>query len=208
MPAYLVVCGGKTLEAPDFAAALSRAAGECSDSAVILRGEVIARLGAEELHSLRAGGAVGAAAAGAQRPWRGQGASQAASLEAAGEAEVAVVFDQMYKTFAEILERELRDLPLVFHEILGRGIDRPVKVSQRIYQQPARDDYDVLKLLEQLAQKHRLVIFFTGDKRLANQARSIEGVHVEYLPPGEAPGKEQALKLMARRIREILSGRA
>lgn len=120
------------------------------------------------------------------------------------EAMIAVVLDQMFKTFAGILERELSAHPIEFHEILGRGLERPVKISGRVYQQPARDDYDILKLLEEMAGRYRLVIFFTGDKRLAAQARTVPGVSVEYLPPGEVSGKEMAIRYMRRRIEEII----
>ncbi|NOZ89640.1 MAG: hypothetical protein GXO15_06940 [Crenarchaeota archaeon] len=202
---YLVACGPSiTGPYPGLHEALQAAAEKCRTRAVIIRGVVVAVLDREDLAGLRAVGqragvAGEAAGAGAARP------GQEAAEEAAAAAAAAVVLDQMFKTFAEILDRELRGEPLVFHEVLGRGIDRPVKVSERVYQQPARDDYDVLKLLEELSSKHSLVIFFTGDKRLASQARSIPGVRVVYLPPGEAPGKEQAIKLMVKAIREALA---
>ena len=125
--------------------------------------------------------------------------------EVGAERGVAVVFDQMFKGFAEILEREIPDKDIVFHEVLGRGIRQPLRVTPRFYRQPARDDYDVLKLVEDLASKNRLVIFFTGDKKLANQARLVRGVEVVFLPPGEIAGKEMALNYMKDAIKEILS---
>ncbi len=193
---YLVACGPSiTGPYPGLHEALQAAAKRCGSRAVIIRGVVVAVLDREDLSGLRAAGRGGAG---------GEAEAQAEGEAAAGAA-AAVVLDQMFKTFAEILDRELRGEPLVFHEVLGRGIERPVRVSERVYQQPARDDYDVLKLLEELSSKHSLVIFFTGDKRLASQARSIPGVRVVYLPPGEAPGKEQAIKWMVKAIREALA---
>ncbi len=120
------------------------------------------------------------------------------------EGKIAVIFDQMFRTFAEVLYREVDNENIEFHEILGRVIDEPVKISERLYQQPARDDYDILKLVEKLSSKYKTVIFFTGDKRLASQARTISNVFVEYLPPSEIAGKEIAVKYMKRRIREVL----
>jgi hypothetical protein len=120
----------------------------------------------------------------------------------------AIVFDQMFKRFAEILDRELSGLNVEFHEIIGRGLEKPIRVSNRIYQEPAHDDYDVLSLLEKLSNKHSKVIFFTGDRRLAAQARALPGVHVVYLPPGEVAGKEMAIKLMKKEIlKEVDKGR-
>lgn len=130
------------------------------------------------------------------------GEAEASTVD--GRGKVAVVLDQMFRTFAEVLYREIDVENVEFHEILGRGIDEPVRISERLYQQPARDDYDILKLIEELASKHRIVIFFTGDKKLASQARTIGNVVVEYLPPSEIAGKEIAIRYMKKRIREVL----
>jgi hypothetical protein len=122
-----------------------------------------------------------------------------------GRAKAAIVFDQMFKGFAEIVDRELRDYEVEFHEIFGSSIEKPIQIAERIFRQPARDDYDILSLLEKLTNSYKLVIFFTGDKKLASQARLIPGVHVEYLPPGEVMGKEHAAKIMVKRVKEIMS---
>ena len=110
---------------------------------------------------------------------------------------VALVFDQMFRGFAEILARELDPRIFVLHEILGRGLDKPIRAG-RIYKWPARDDYDVLKVVEELAGKARIVVFYTGDKRLARQAEALglENLVVEYMPPNEFPGKESLAKKM------------
>jgi hypothetical protein len=122
-----------------------------------------------------------------------------------GAGKAAVVLDQMFKGFADILDRELTGYDIEFHEIYGSGIGRTVRVSDRVFRQPARDDYDILSLLEKLTNSYRLVIFFTGDKKLASQAKLIPGVHVEYLPPGEVMGKEHAARMMVKRVKEVLS---
>jgi len=113
-----------------------------------------------------------------------------------------IVFDQMFRGFGEVIARELGDV-IEVHEVAGRGLDKPMRMGNVILE-PARDDYDVLKLLEALAGRGAPVIFFTGDKRLASQASTIEGVVVEYLPPSELPGKEIAIKTMLERIRDVV----
>jgi len=191
--AYLLVCDGKAKGLyPSLREALSAA--EACSRVEVYRAEPVLRLTREELAEL-----------GASQPQAKPAAAQRqAQKPGPGVLEAAVVFDQMFKRFAEILDRELRSYPLVFHEIIGRGLEKPLRVSDRIYQQPARDDYDVLNLLERLSKEHSLVIFFTGDRRLAAQARTLPNVRVEFLPPGEVSGKEMAIKLMKRRIIEAL----
>lgn len=193
---YVAACGETIVATSKDPLEALQAASSCKDVVRLYRAELVAEIDASLLPALlrRIQGEAG-------RPQ--QQARPAAAPAAAGRP-VAVVFDQMYKTFAQILDRELKDEPLVFHEVLGRGIDKPVRLSQRVYQQPAHDDYDVLRLVEKLADQHGRVIFFTGDKRLANQARLLPGVHVVYLPPGEVAGKEMALRVMRQRILEIL----
>jgi len=120
-------------------------------------------------------------------------------------ARVAAVFDQMFRGFADIVAREISDERLELHEVVGRGLEKPVRVG-RIYKQPAHDDYDVLSLVERLASEGKHVVFFTGDKRLANQAAALgmENVKVEYMPPNEYPGKESLAKAMIESVRKAL----
>ncbi len=114
-----------------------------------------------------------------------------------GPDKVALVFDQMFRGFAEILARELNPGVFELHEILGRGLEKPIRAG-RIFKWPARDDYDVLKVVEELAGKAGVVVFYTGDKRLARQAEALglENLVVEYMPPNEFPGKESLAKKM------------
>ncbi len=197
---YLLICDGKARGLyPSLREALAEAV-DCS-RVEVYRAEPVLSLTREELAELTAAPAKPARQAGHTGPM--QAASAAAAREAP-RAPAAVVFDQMFKRFAEVLDRELKDYPLVFHEIIGRGLEKPLRVADRIYQQPARDDYDVLNLLEKLSKEHSLVIFFTGDRKLAAQARALPNVRVEFLPPGEVSGKEMAIKLMKRRIIEAL----
>lgn len=121
---------------------------------------------------------------------------------------VALVLDQMFRGFAGILERELKHDVIEIHEIVGRGLQSTLKVSDKIYQEPANDDFDVLKLVENLASKARVVVFFTGDKKLARQASALglNNVIVKYMPPNEYPGKESLAKAMIDTVREVLEG--
>jgi len=107
---------------------------------------------------------------------------------------VSIVLDQMFRGFSDILDRELpRNVSI--NEILGKGLEKPVKVG-RIIKWPAHDDYDVFKIVEKLAEEGRKVIFFTGDKRLARQTAALgkDNIIVEYLPPNEFPGKESLIR--------------
>ena len=154
---------------------------------LLVRGEVLVRLGEEEASELLA---------------------LLSDVMEAPEApvsrsRVAVVLDQMYKGFfAGVLARELPG-DVEIHEIAGRGVERPVRAGN-IVREPARDDYDVITLLERLAGRGLRVIFFTGDKRLAAQAETVRGVKVYYAPPSEYPGKESLAKYMVEKIREEL----
>jgi len=121
---------------------------------------------------------------------------------------VAIVLDQMFRGFAGILERELEHDALEIHEIVGRGLPATLKISERVFQEPANDDFDVLKLVENLASRASIVVFFTGDKKLAKQA-SLLGLHnvvVKYMPPNEYPGKESLAKAMIETVRSALEG--
>ncbi len=117
---------------------------------------------------------------------------------------VAAVFDQMFRGFAEIVAREVPGVEL--HEVVGRGLEKPVRVG-RIFKEPARDDYDVLSLVERLASQGKKVVFFTGDKRLANQAAALgdERIIVEYMPPNEYPGKESIAKAMIEAVKRAIA---
>ncbi len=154
-------------------------------SVVIVRGSLVTVLRSEALPG-RAGEAPRAAAEGGG---------------------LGVVLDQMFRGFSEILERELGpDAGVEIHEIVGRGLDRSVRVSKRTYQDPAKDDYDVLKLVESLAGRLGRVVFFTGDKKLARQANALgdDRIVVEYMPPNEYPGKEALARAMLEAVRREL----
>ncbi len=187
---YIVECNGRVAGRAESLEEALRLANSCGGDVSILECRRVFYASREALR------AISIAPPAPEKPREGERES--------GEGKgVAVVFDQMFKGFAEILEREIGEPGIVFHEILGRGIPGPVKLGERLYQQPARDDYDVLKLLERLAGENRLVVFFTGDKKLARQARAVGNVEVVFLPPGEVTGKEMALKAMAEKIREL-----
>ncbi len=156
---------------------------------VVVRGEVIIRLSPEEASELHAFFAetMEAVEAPVTRP------------------RVAVVLDQMYRGFfSSIVARELPGVEV--HEIVGRGLEKPIRAGN-IVKQPARDDYDVITLLENLRGRGYRVVFFTGDKKLAAQAETIPGVVVKYAPPSEYPGKEQLAKYMVETVRDIVSRR-
>ncbi len=119
--------------------------------------------------------------------------------------DIVVVFDQMFHGFANIVSRELPSIKTI--EILGRGINAPIQQEDGIILWPAKDDYDVIKTVEKLAKEYSLVILFTGDKKLAKQAALIlkdKNVIIEYMPPGEYPGKEALAREMIVKIKKHL----
>ena len=120
------------------------------------------------------------------------------------EERVEVVLDQMFRGLGETVARELAGRARI-HVVLGRGLERPVERGGVVLW-PARDDYDVMKIVEELAGKGRVVLFATGDKRLARQVESLglPGVVVEYMPPNEYPGKEALIRAVVRRARALL----
>lgn len=183
----------------ELARALASAGGQAR--VLLVEGRVLATLEARAPSAGEAG-----AQPGPQGP--ASGAPQAAPpperREASGQGlAVAAVFDQMFRGFADIVAREVPGVEL--HEVVGRGLERPVRVG-RVYKQPARDDYDVLSLVENLASQGKLVVFFTGDKRLASQAAALgdERIIVEYMPPNEYPGKESLAKAMISAVRKAI----
>ncbi len=118
------------------------------------------------------------------------------------EKKIAIVLDQMFKGFySNILAREYPDLEI--HEVIGRGIEKPIRIGN-VVKEPARDDFDVLGIVERLVGDGYRVLFFTGDKRLASQVEIISGVKVYYTPPNEFPGKEAIAKYMVEKIRSEL----
>ncbi len=155
----------------------------------IFRGELIASLSPDEVVEL-----IGLFSEG-QEPVEAPTAKGTSREE-----RLSIVIDQMYKGFfTNVLSREFPEAEI--HEIVGRGIEKPVKIGN-VVKQPARDDFDILNLLEDLARKGYRVVFFTGDKKLATQAELIREVHVVYAPPNEFPGKESLAKYMVEKIRE------
>ncbi len=140
-----------------------------------------------------------------------QSSSQAkASVEGStqGRANVVVVLDQMFRGyFADVIEREVPDAEV--HEIVGRGVQGTVSVSERRFLEAASDDFDVLKVVQRMASTGRTVMFFTGDKRLASQAQVLAGssqnVRVLYMPPNEFPGKESLARAMIDEVRRAQS---
>ncbi len=188
-PKYLVVGSDGSSRIADTLLEALRAAANLKPPVQVYRAVPIAVLDREEVEELRR--------------LRGPAVAESeAERGASGQRLAVVVFDQMFRGFGEIVGRELGGAVEV-HEVAGRGLDKPVR-SGHVILEPARDDYDVIKLLEKLRGKGLPVIFFTGDKRLAHQASMLEGVFVEYLPPSEVPGKEVAIRRMIERIRGIL----
>lgn len=181
--------------------------GESEVTIILIRGEVLTVLKpvkASERLQIRSSVEQAMAAQPAQRP-----PAQPQQVEPAQqEGVVALVLDQMFRGFAGILERELKQAPVEIHEVVGRGLQSTIKVSERVYQEPANDDFDVLKLVEALASRARTVVFYTGDKKLARQASALglANVAVKYMPPNEYPGKETLVKAMVDAAREILAG--
>ncbi len=112
-----------------------------------------------------------------------------------------IVLDQMFKGFySEVLSKKLKNI--IVYEIVGRGIDKPVRVDN-IVKYPAETDYDVAKLIEELVSKGYKVYFFTGDKKLYSHVAMIQGVKAYYMPPSEYPSKEVLVDKMLKIVMEV-----
>ena len=178
---------------------------------VVVRGEIVVAGSVEEALSAAGGSGVVIESDCPIRVRVVGGAQPARQREEVGRAErrapsrprVAVVLDQMFRGLGETVARELGPR-IEVHEVLGRGLEKPVRQG-RVTRWPARDDYDVMKIVEELAGRAR-VLFATGDKRLARQVESLglPGVVVAYMPPNEYPGKESIIREIVRRARSIL----
>lgn len=125
---------------------------------------------------------------------------EGAAREPPAGAGLAAVFDQMFRGFADVVGRYVEGVEL--HEVVGRGLREPRRRG-RITMWPAEDDFDVLQIVRRLADEGKQVVFFTGDKRLARQAESLEHprIVVEYMPPNEYPGKESLAQAMIEALR-------
>jgi hypothetical protein len=185
--------GAKVLEVSDLAQLDKLVKGRAAIA--IIEGDVVA-LGTLELR-----GGEGAKAAAAQT------AAQTASAqlgEAEGQArKVIAVLDQMFRGYyADVIEREAPYAEV--HEVVGRGVQETLRVSEKRYLEPASDDFDVLRLVSRLSSSGVPVLFFTGDKRLASQAQALglPNLRVLYMPPSEFPGKESVAEAMIDEIKK------
>jgi len=162
---------------------------------VIYRGEIVVKLSSEEV--LEITGILAEKMEPIEAP--------VVKKHAEKEEKIAIVLDQMYKGFfTSILAREFPNTEI--HEIVGRGLSKPLKV-ENIIKQPAQDDFDVLNIIEKLSKEGYYVIFFTGDKRLAAQASLLEDIDVIYAPPSEFTGKEALAKYMIEEVRKRIASR-
>jgi hypothetical protein len=185
--------GAKVLEVSDLAQLDKLVKGRAAIA--IIEGDVVA-LGTLELR-----GGEGAKAAAAQT------AAQTASAqpgEAEGQArKVIAVLDQMFRGYyADVIEREAPYAEV--HEVVGRGVQETLRVSEKRYLEPASDDFDVLRLVSRLSSSGVPVLFFTGDKRLTSQAQALglPNLRVLYMPPSEFPGKENVAEAMINEIKK------
>jgi hypothetical protein len=185
--------GAKVLEVSDLAQLDKLVKGRAAIA--IIEGDVVA-LGTLEL---RGGEDAKAAAA--------QTAAQTAPAqpgEAEGQAsKVIAVLDQMFRGYyADVIEREAPYAEV--HEVVGRGVQETLRVSEKRYLEPASDDFDVLRLVSRLASSGVPVLFFTGDKRLTSQAQALglPNLRVLYMPPSEFPGKESVAEAMINEIKK------
>ena len=117
---------------------------------------------------------------------------------------VAVVLDQMFR-IGSVLEPLVPE-GVVLYEVVGLGLEEEARLSDKLVQAPARDDFDIYKLVERLAGQFERVLLITGDKKLANAVRvqagrkRLTGVEVHYMPPSEFPGRTQMIEAILERI--------
>ena len=121
--------------------------------------------------------------------------------------EVALVLDQMFRIGSAL--EPLVPEGTVIYEVVGRGLREEVRISDRYVQVPARDDYDIYKLVERLSGRHERVVFISGDRKLVNALRfqvaqrGRGNVELHYMPPSEFPGRAQMIDEILRRVRAV-----
>ena len=117
---------------------------------------------------------------------------------------IAAILDQMFR-IGSVLEPLLPE-GVVIYEVVGLGLDEEIQVSDRLVQVPARDDFDIYRLVDRLSGEYEKVAFFTGDKKLANAVRvqvarkGRRNVEVHYMPPSEFPGRTQMIEAILKRL--------
>ncbi len=139
---------------------------------------------------------------------RGPGPEPGGRPEEAGETardrRAAVILDQMFR-IGSVLEPLVPE-GVVLYEVVGLGLEEEVRVSDKLVQAPARDDFDIYRLVERLSGQFGRVLLITGDKKLANAVRvqaarkGLANVEVHYMPPSEFPGRTQMIEAILRRI--------
>ena len=139
------------------------------------------------------------------RPKAAEAPRAEGAFEARPGSRVAVVLDQMLRV-GSVLEPRVPE-GTVIYEAVGIGLDREVRVSDRLVQVPVRDDFDIYMLVGRLSGQYDKVLLFSGDKALVNDVRvraAQEGhgnVVVHYMPPSEFASRAQLIEELLRRIR-------
>ena len=114
------------------------------------------------------------------------------------------MLDQMFRIGA-ILEPLVPE-GVVIYEVVGRGLSEEVRISDKYVQVPARDDYDIYRLVERLSSEADKVLLISGDRKLAGAVRvqaarkGRRNVEVHYMPPSEFPGRTQMIEEILKRI--------
>jgi len=137
-------------------------------------------------------------------PEEGREVGTRAEAEEAAPSKVAVVLDQMFRIGA-VLEPLVPE-GVVIYEVVGRGLSEEVRISDKYVQVPARDDYDIYRLVERLSGEDDKVLLISGDRKLAGAVRvqaakkGRRNVEVHYMPPSEFPGRTQMIEEILKRI--------
>ncbi len=115
---------------------------------------------------------------------------------------LTVVMDQMFKGLGGLLVERLTCIKARVYEVnedaWGRLEGGEVSAVR------ASSDEDIIRLLEKIAGEGRIVVLFTGDKKLATAVKEKGSlVEAHYIPPGKhEDGKdiveEMAMRIMAR----------
>jgi len=135
----------------------------------------------------------------------GPAAREEAARSMPAREKVALVLDQMFR-IGSVLEPLVPE-GTVIYEVVGRGLREEVRISDRYVQVPARDDYDIYKLVERLSGQHERVVFISGDRKLVNALRfqvaqrGQRNVELHYMPPSEFPGRAQMIDEILKHVR-------
>ena len=116
--------------------------------------------------------------------------------------DLIIVMDQMFKGLGKSLIEKLSCVKARVYEVNEDAWGRLGEAGVSALR--ASSDEDIIGILEDMAGGERIVVFFTGDKKLASALKERSPlIEAQYIPPGkhetgEGIVEEMAMRIMAR----------